>query len=143
VSANGTLGRELSELRARLAKRLGDAEHRSSRAGAARPAPVPPLDFSETREAFVIRVDVPGVARGELEIAVQNGALEIAGRTPDRDEEGREVLRSERSRGAFHRVAPLPREADLANVRASLATGVLTVVVPRRLPGGRRSVEIE
>lgn len=142
MSANWTLERELSELRARLARALRDAEQRWSRAGAARSAPVPALDFTGKREAFIVRVDVPGVAKGDIGIAVQDGALEIAGRVPDRDEAGRERLRSERLRGEFRRVVPLPREADLAKVKASLADGVLTVSIPRRLPGGRRSVEI-
>lgn len=143
MSANWTLGRELSELRARLAGALREADQRWSLAGAARPVAVPALDFSETAEAFVVRVDVPGVPKGELDIAVQEGVLEITGRVPDRDAAGRELLRSERLRGAFRRAVPLPREADLANAKASLADGVLTVLIPRRLPGGRRSVEIE
>ena len=133
--------RELSELRSHLERTLREAG-RWSATGLAR-AGAPLLDFSETRDAFLVRVDVPGATKSDLRISVQEGALEIAGQLPERSAPAAEVVRAERFRGAFRRVVPLPREADLAGVTASLADGVLTVRLPRHLPGGRRTVEIE
>jgi HSP20 family protein len=137
---------ELVEMRSRLGRALHGADPRWLRAAprARRSAsPLPPLDVCETPEAYIVRVDVPGLSRTDLHLAVESGALEIAGEVPERVGGGEDVLRAERFRGAFRRVVPLPREADAAAVKASLADGVLTVTVPRRLPGGRRSVEIE
>jgi len=141
VSENWSPLRELSEVRSRLERALREAG-RWSVAGPARVG-APPLDFSEACDAFLVRVAVPGATKGDLRVAVQEGALEIAGQLPERSAPGVEVVRAERFRGPFRRVVPLPREADLAGVTASLAEGVLTVRVPRHLPGGRRTVEIE
>ena len=104
---------------------------------------MPPLDVAETSDAFVVRLDVPGLKKDELEITVDEGHLQVAGAAPGpKRGEGQAVRRSERLHGPFRRVVPMPRQADSGSVEASLSEGVLTVTVEKRVPDGGRKVEI-
>ena len=119
------------QLHARLGQALGDPLVRHWGAKPARHEPVmPPLDVSETIDAYVVTIDVPGMAKDEIDVTVNHGTLEIAGEAPPPvGGRGHAVLRAQRFRGPFKRVVPLPRQADFDSVTASLSEGVLTVSV--------------
>ncbi|MBM3501359.1 MAG: Hsp20/alpha crystallin family protein, partial [Armatimonadetes bacterium] len=53
-----------------------------------------------------------------------------------------ESLRLERFRGPFRRIVPLPRQANSAEIRATLERGVLTLEVLKTLSAGGRRIEI-
>jgi HSP20 family protein len=93
----------------------------------------PSFDLKETRDAYVVKADLPGVQDKDLEITVTGNALSISGQ---REEEHREqddqVYMIERNHGRFTRVVSLPEGADVDNVKAELKDGVLTLQVPKR-----------
>jgi len=135
--------REMMQLHARLGRALGDPLVRGWGARRRRQPMMPPLDVAETKDAFLVRLDVPGLRRDELEITVDEGHLQIAGEAPGPGRgDGQVVRRSERFHGPFRRVVPMPRQADGDSVEASLSDGVLTVTVNKRVPDGGRKVEI-
>jgi HSP20 family protein len=105
---------------------------------------MPHLDVSESRDAFIVRIDLPGVAREDVSVSVAAGNLEIKGELPApfSDDNGR-LLRAERPNGPFHRIVPLPRQADTDSVSASMSEGVLTISVQRRGPDTGRIVAVE
>ena len=104
----------------------------------------PLTDVSETPEHLTLRLEVPGMAREDVKIAVENQTLTVRGeKKQETTRENETVYRTERSYGAFERSFTLPGHFDQEQVRASLADGVLTIRIPRREEAKAREVAIE
>lgn len=90
-----------------------------------------PLDLFETEGSFVLRADVPGIERDNLDVTLEDGRLTVAGsRTLPEDAQSRSFL-SERGTTDFRRSFDLPSPVDADGVAASLTNGVLEVTVPK------------
>jgi len=103
----------------------------------------PLVDVSEKPEAFVIRVEIPGVDKDKLDMSVEEGVFTIRGERPAEPKaEGERCLRAERPSGLFKRSINLPETADPANVSASYRNGVIEVKVGKRETAKARKVAI-
>jgi len=92
----------------------------------------PALDVREDKESFSIRVELPGMKREDIEVALQNGALVISGeRKEEKIHEGTEVHRQERFYGKFSRALTLPAAVTGDKVKAQYKDGILTVTLPK------------
>ncbi|KAL6526723.1 hypothetical protein OROGR_015821 [Orobanche gracilis] len=91
------------------------------------------IDWKETPEAHVFKVDVPGLKKEEVKVEVQDGSiLQITGeRKKEMEEKDDKWHRVERSSGKFLRRFRLPENAKLDQVKAAMENGVLTVSVPK------------
>ncbi|GFP86334.1 17.4 kDa class i heat shock protein [Phtheirospermum japonicum] len=91
------------------------------------------IDWKETPEAHVFRVDVPGLKKEEVKVEVEDGSiLQISGeRSKEQEEKSDTWHRVERSSGKFLRRFRLPENAKLGEVKAAMENGVLTVTVPK------------
>jgi HSP20 family protein len=104
----------------------------------------PVTDVSETSESLTLRLEVPGLSRDKLKIAVENNTLTVRGeKSQETSSEDETFHRTERSFGAFERSFTLPPYVDTDNVKASLQDGVLTVTLPRREEAKAREISIE
>ena len=105
----------------------------------------PQVEAAQRGDQFVVRVDLPGLKKNDVNVEVADNLLTIQGERRDEHEEDREgYYRSERSYGSFSRVIPLPEGAIAETAKASFKDGVLEVTVqapPREVSRGRR-VEI-
>lgn len=93
----------------------------------------PPLDVQEHGNAVEIVVDIPGVRRAEVRVAVKGNTVLIAGekQPPDRDScAGATFHLIERGFGRFARVVRVNGAIDGARARATLVNGELRVSVP-------------
>ncbi len=88
----------------------------------------PPLNISEDEANIFVRGEIPGVDLSEMEITLTDKTLVIKG---ERKAEKGKYLRQERPAGAFQRVVSLNVAVERDKVRATLADGVLTVVLPK------------
>jgi HSP20 family protein len=107
---------------------------------------VPLADVTETPQAFVARIELPGVAPGQVLVEVADGALVVRGERPSDCEDADTAYHlMERAHGAFARRFPLPEDADGEGIRAVLREGLLTVTVPKRSPAApaRRTLILE
>ena len=103
----------------------------------------PPMDVSETADAYVLRLDLPGVQRNETTVTVENNVLTIRGRRPRPEPpEGTTVHRAECPGGEFYRSFPLPATADPSQISAKLDRGVLRVTVPKLAGAKPRKIEV-
>ncbi|KAL6581134.1 hypothetical protein OROMI_007057 [Orobanche minor] len=91
------------------------------------------IDWKETPEAHVFKVDVPGLKKEEVKVEVEDGSiLKITGeRNKEKEEKEDKWHRVERSSGKFLRHFRLPENAKLDLVNAAMENGVLTVTVPK------------
>lgn len=92
----------------------------------------PVLDFSETKEFFFVKMEVPGMDPKEIKISLQDHILTISGeRKKDEEEKDERFYRIERSYGVFTRSIRLPFPVDDYKVNAIFKNGVLTIAIPK------------
>jgi HSP20 family protein len=92
----------------------------------------PKLDFSETKDAYVMKMEVPGVEQKNLSVTIQDQMLTLKGeKHKEKEEKEEKYHRVERSWGAFTRTLALPTGVDTEKVAASFKDGVLTVKLPK------------
>lgn len=97
----------------------------------------PKLDFSETKDAYLVKLEVPGVEQKDLNVTIQDQMLTIKGeKHKEKEEKEERYHRVERSWGAFARTLALPTGVDTEKVAASFKDGVLTVKLPKA-PGAK------
>ncbi len=99
-------------------------------------AALPKVDISETEKSFIIKADLPGVKRDEIDVSLKEGVLTISAETSSEHEEKEEgeVIRRERYSGTFRRRMNIGRNVDQQNVSANFDDGVLTLTLPKVEP---------
>ncbi len=104
----------------------------------------PALDFSENDKEFVVRLEVPGFHRENLDVKFENQLLTISGHREYRDEiKNEDFLWKEREEGRFTRTLRVPAPVNEANVDALYENGVLTVKLPKMTPAPKARIAIK
>jgi HSP20 family protein len=94
---------------------------------------MPAVDVQETKDAFVLRADLPGVDTKDIDITMENGVLTLSGRRQsEKTTEDRGYRRVERVSGEFFRRFTLPDVADADSIAAQTSNGVLTITIAKR-----------
>ena len=92
----------------------------------------PALDIYEDKDNVVVKAEVPGMKREEIEVSLHDGTLSISG---ERKSEGKyedaETYRAERFLGKFQRTVTLPTPVSADKVKAQYKDGILTVTLPK------------
>jgi HSP20 family protein len=100
-------------------------------------------DVSETDDAYIVRVELPGVNKDQVDVQLQGGELVITGEIPeDSGQGGGRRHRSTRRSGRFEFRAYLPGDVNPEGVTGQLSDGVLTVTVPKSEAAKPRKIEI-
>jgi len=93
---------------------------------------MPAVDLYEDKDNFVLRAEVPGMKKEELQISLHEGVLTLSGeRKQEEKHENADVYRSERFFGRFHRTISLPATVNPEKVTANYKDGILTVLLPK------------
>ena len=104
----------------------------------------PALDFSEAEKEFVVRLEVPGFHRENLDVKFDNDMLTISGHREYRDEvKSEDFLWKEREEGRFTRTLRIPAPVNEAKVDALYENGVLTVKLPKMEPVAKAKIAIK
>lgn len=91
----------------------------------------PPIEIFERDNQLVVRADLPGLSKDDIEIEITDNMLTIAGERREGREETRGGYRhSERRYGRFARSISLPEGVNAEDVRATFENGVLEITVP-------------
>lgn len=88
----------------------------------------PRTDISETDEAMLVSVDLPGLDDKDIEVNVTDDMLTIRGEREEKSDKGDFTSQSRRS---FHRMIPVPPGVDPEKAEAEFKRGVLTVTLPK------------
>ena len=94
---------------------------------------VPRLDVVERDNEFVVKAEMPGMKKDDIEVSLENGVLTITAETKSETEEkeGDRVIRQERRYGKYLRSLRLGKEIDDRKVKATYRDGVLELVLPK------------
>ena len=104
---------------------------------------LPPVDIVEEGDRLVFRAELPGVAREDIDVKVENGTLTLRGEKRQEKETGGEsAYRIERLYGAFHRSFTLPTSVDTEKIQARYKDGVLELVLPKAAEARPRRIAI-
>jgi HSP20 family protein len=136
--------RELATMQDRMARLFGDVYLRDEDTGF-RGNWTPAVDIFETENHdLVIKAEVPGMTREDIEVTVENSTLVIKGQKKfDAEVKEESYRRIERSYGQFHRSFTLPNTVDAAKVTADYKNGILTVKLPFREEAKPRTINVD
>lgn len=127
-----------SEMERMMGEALGSFGRRQPRRGAPAEEWTPAVDVIAGGGELVIRAELPGVKREDVDVSVHNEVLTISGeRKEEIEEKGSGYLLRERHSGSFRRSMNLPEGADEDRIKARFEDGVLEV----RIEGGRQVSE--
>lgn len=104
---------------------------------------IPDADVTESRDAYAVTLDAPGVTAGDLTLSVEDGILRVQGTRRAPGVEDARVYLAERSFGSFDRAFRLPGTVDPEQVKAAFKDGVLTITLPKRAEAKSRRIEIQ
>jgi len=91
-----------------------------------------PVDLWETKDAYHLRADLPGMAPDDIQINVTGDTVSLAGETKaETDVSSEGWLRQERRAGKFQRAFTLPVQIDANAVTATFTNGVLDLTLPK------------
>lgn len=108
------------------------------------PTFAPAVDLHETKDFYLISVDVPGIDQNNIKVDVEDGRLTVSGeRTREEHKEDGMFQRFEKSYGRFVRSFQLPQNIDEGKIQARSENGVLEIMVPKTEQAKPRSVQIE
>ena len=105
----------------------------------------PPIDVYETEDRYVIAAEVPGLARENIDLAVEDSHLTIRGQRAEQAAGGGEVIhfhQIERGHGAFSRTFEFASKIDVEAVTADLTNGLLTITLPKAMRPPARKIEV-
>ena len=92
----------------------------------------PRIDMYEKDNNIVVKAELPGLKKEDVQVEVDSGNLVIRGETSSESEVKEDAYyRMERSAGTFFRRIPLPAEVNPDQVQATMDNGVLEVRIPK------------
>jgi HSP20 family protein len=105
---------------------------------------MPRIDVIDRENEVVLRAEVPGVDKDDLDISMTDDALTLKGTVSyEEHREEDEYVFQETRRGAFSRTIPLPAYVDGSKVKAKYRDGVVELTLPKTERSKRHKIEIE
>lgn len=108
---------------------------------------VPAIDVHDADGQYLVKVDLPGIAKDDIKISLDNGVLSITAETTkeDKEEKDGKLIRQERHYGKFVRQLSVGSDVDPAGVKAAFDNGVLSLTLPKmkELPPSTVSIDID
>jgi HSP20 family protein len=94
---------------------------------------VPAMDVVEHENEYIVKTEMPGVKKDDIQVSVENGVLTISGETKSEKKEEKEgrLIRQERRYGKYVRSLRLGSEIDAAKLKAAYKDGVLELTLPK------------
>ncbi len=105
----------------------------------------PSVDIEEDKDKYLIRADLPGVEKENIDVKLENGVLSIRGEKRSESEtgEGTRNHRKERFYGTFARSFTLPDSVQSDAVEAHYKDGVLSLTVPKAEEAKPKAIDIK
>lgn len=103
----------------------------------------PAIDLIENKENVIVRAELPGMKKEDIEVNLHEGTLNITGerKSEKKGEEGG-LYRSERFFGRFQRAISLPAAVAGDKVKAEYKDGILTVTLPKTEEAKPKQIDV-
>jgi HSP20 family protein len=103
----------------------------------------PPVDVLESKDAYLIRAELPGMKKEDFHLEVKDGVLNLTGeRKSEKAADGVEYRSVERVNGKFWRSFSLPETVKHDGIQATYKDGILEIRVPKAEEVKPRQIEI-
>ena len=103
----------------------------------------PAVDVLDSKDAYLIRAELPGMKKEDIHVEVKDGTLVLSGeRKSEKPAEGVEYRHVERVAAKFWRSFSLPETVKQDGIEASYKDGILEVRVPKVEKAKPRQIEI-
>ena len=103
---------------------------------------VPRVDVIDRENEVILRAEVPGLNKEDLEVSVSDNSVTIRGEIKRAEETGEYSYR-EMSSGAFSRTVGLPAAVDSKQAKVRLKDGILEMTMPKTEAEKRHKIAIE
>lgn len=103
----------------------------------------PPLDLYEEENEIVVKAELPGMTKDDIQISSADNVLTIRGeKKKEEEDKGKDYYRAERVYGAFVRSVALPAEVIPEKARAIFKNGVLEIRLPKSEAAKKREIKV-
>lgn len=103
----------------------------------------PALDVLEDKTSFIVKMEIPGIKRENIEVTVEEGVLTIRGeKKQEAEEKGKNFHRVERRYGTFSRSIALPGSVITDKIKANYKDGILTINIPKKEEAKAKQINI-
>lgn len=103
---------------------------------------IPTTDIYETQTALTVMVELPGVDKSNVDIAVKDRVLTIDGRIDFQKYAGMQPVYTEYSIGHFKRSFALSTMVNSSKIRAEMRDGLLTLTIPKAEEAQAQRIEV-
>jgi HSP20 family protein len=92
-----------------------------------------PVDLYQEKEAFIVRAELPGFRKEDIQVEIADGTLTITGyqKTETKSEAKDKEARAATQERRVSRSISLPEQLKLDTIQAAYENGVLTVTLPK------------
>ena len=106
--------------------------------------PAPALDVYEEKDEVVVKAELPGLSKEDIEVNLTGSTLTVKGEKKKEEEvKEKDYYRCERSYGSFVRSLELPSEVKADQISASFKNGVLEVRLPKTEEAKKKEVKVK
>ncbi len=104
----------------------------------------PAVDFSETKDSYIIKAELPGMKKEDVKVTLNNNILTITGeKKSEYEKKEGNYHRIERSFGAFERSISIPGAFKPDAVDAKYNEGLLTLTLPKTEESKQKLIEVK
>jgi len=105
---------------------------------------VPSVDIDESETSYLIKTDLPGLTKEDINVNIEDGIMTISGeKKRETEKKDKHYSRYERSYGKFSRSFSLPNNVDSKKVEAKYHNGVLEVTLTKTEGSKPRGIEVK
>lgn len=104
---------------------------------------LPATDIFDTENDYVVKMDVPGFDKKDMQIEFKDSILSVKGEKQEEHAEGVEYFLGERHHGNFYRSFRLPRDVDGKKINAKLKDGILELRVAKPKEKKPKQIEVK
>ena len=104
----------------------------------------PAIDVYEDKDDLVVKAEIPGLLKDELDVSVTGRMLTVKGEKKKEEEiNEKDYYRCERAFGSFSRTVELPVEVKTDHIKASFKNGVLEIRLPKTEEARKNVVHVK
>lgn len=104
----------------------------------------PSVDMYDEKEEIVVKAEVPGIEKENINISISDNMLTIKGETKKEEEVKEEdYYYAERSTGSFSRILSLPTKVQADKIKASFKDGILEIRLPKSEEAKPKEIKID